>query len=132
MRELVMAVLALSLSAAACRIEHVAPGEESNQQVAGSVAAEIVGDAVRVTNGTDRPVAYAVWPRWYLGLFSPCADPAPSCVNLAAGASATIPIAAVEGVVPETDAVTVRWWRVEPDEGGVYRAGPVTEIDLEL
>lgn len=130
MRVLVFAILAAAV--AGCRVEHVAPGEESRQQLSGTVVAQRTESGVLVTNGTERPVGYHLWPRGYLGLFSPCADPGPSCVKLASGASVAVPLSGIEGLTPQTREVTVRWWHVEPDEGGVYHAGDVHEIDLTI
>lgn len=127
MRVLVFAVLAV-VGASGCRVEHVAPGDESRQQLSGTVAVERTASGFLITNGTERPVAYHVWPRGYLGLLSPCADPGPSCLRLAPGASVAVALSAIEGLAPETREITVHWWHVEPDEGGVFRAGDMHEI----
>ena len=132
MRVLLFAALAV-VGASACRVEHVAPGEEeSRYQITGKVDVARSGAGFLIVNATERPVGYHVWPRGYLGLFSPCADPGPSCLRLASGASVAVALSEIEGLTPETREITVRWWHIEPDEGGVPRAGDVHEIDLAL
>lgn len=131
MRLLVLAVLA-AVGMVACRVEHVAPGEESRQKLSGTVAVQRTESGILIVNGRERPVAYHVWPSGYLGLLSPCADPGPSCLRLGSGASVVVALSAIEGLTPQTREITVRWWHVEPDEGGVYRAGDVNEIDLTI
>ena len=131
MRVLVFAVLAV-VGASACRVEHVAPGDESRQELSGAVEVQRTESGFLVTNGTERPVAYHVWPRGYLGLLAPCADPGPSCLRLAPGASVSVALSEIEGLVPETREITVHWWHVEPDEGGVFRAGDMHEIHLAI
>ena len=132
MRALVVVAVVAAVCAAGCRVEHVSPGEEARQELAGTVVVQRTGSGFLLVNGTERPVSYHVWPRGYLGLFSPCADPGPSCLKLDSGKSVAIALPEIEGLTPETREITVRWWHVEPDEGGVHRAGDVHEIDVTI
>lgn len=131
MRPLVLAILSIA-GLTACQVEHIGPGEESRQQLSGTVVVQRTESGIRIVNGRERPVAYHVWPRGYLGLLSPCADPGPSCLTLDSGESVAVSLSAIEGLTPQTREITVHWWHVEPDEGGVYRAGDMNEIHLTL
>lgn len=91
-----------------------------------------VDDGIRLTNGTDEPLAYAVWANGFLGLFAPCTDPGPDCVRLAAGATVVVPFDQVTGIFPDETTAIVRWWRVVPDGEGGYRAVGLREVTIAL
>jgi len=117
MRPIHLASAAL-ISLAACHspAEPIAATEPQPQPprsiVAGVVTAERVSGGVRLTNGDDSPVAYAVWNPDFLGLFTPCTTTDASCPRLGPGASVTVSEASVTGRAPGMQRVVVRWWHV--------------------
>jgi hypothetical protein len=94
--------------------------------VAGVVTAERVSGGVRLKNGDDHPVAYAVWNPDFLGLFAPCTTTGPACPRLGPGASVVVRDADVTGTAPGMRRVVVRWWHVEAG-----RADAVREVEVE-
>lgn len=114
--------------AAACRRESAGPEATTSAQIVASQ----VGAGVRVTNLTDRPVAYAVWNRGWLALFGPCTDAGPSCPRLAPGASVTVPYSEIAGYDASATEASVRWWHVLPGPGGGLHAGEVHEVIVPL
>jgi hypothetical protein len=93
--------------------------------VAGVVAAERVGGGVRLTNGDDSPVAYAVWNPSFLGLFAACTGTSVSCPRLGPGASVVVRDESVTGAAPGMRRVVVRWWHVVAG-----RADGVREVEV--
>jgi hypothetical protein len=124
--------LAATVALAACR----SPAEPASSPtpdapagpasiVAGVVTAVRVDGGVRLTNGDDSPVAYAVWNPNFLGLFAPCTDSGTSCPRLGPGASVVVRDADVVGAEPGMRRVVVRWWHVYAGQ-----ADGVREVDV--
>ena len=128
----------LLLASAACGPEPITAPEDATTTkgaggiVAGDVAVSRVTGGIKLTNGTERPVAYAVWNRGWLALFAPCADTGPECLRLAPGASVTVPDSEIDGYAPGAREAVVRWWHVLPDGAGRYQAGAVQEVVVAL
>jgi len=115
-----------------CRPEPAGPSGPEIGSFSADVAASRVPGGVRLTNDTDRPIAYAVWNRGWLALFGPCFDTGPDCPRLAPGASITTPDSEIDGWAPGAVEAVVRWWHVVPDGAGGVRAGEVNEIFVTL
>ena len=122
--------LLVAIAGAACGDPVVAP---RIAVVAGEVRAARVSGGVEIANGTDRGIAHAVFnPNW-LGLIGTCADPAPTCVRLAAGARVVVPereFLGWEGQPAALRRLTVLWWRVDPAPTGGHVASSVQQIAL--
>lgn len=99
--------------------------------IAGSVTAKRSSSGILLANGTERAVGYAVWNPSYLGLFTPCSDPAPTCLRLKQGESVTVPFSDIVGGGTSSTEVVVYWWHVLPDGAGVYQAGVVGRISIK-
>ena len=132
-----MRTLALVLAAgiplvasASCQREPARPPLDRTAE--GGVQAALTADGIRITNGTEQPVAYAVWARGFLGLFAPCTDTGPECPRLAPAASVVVPVSAVVGMWPGEREAVVRWWHVVPDGSGGRRADEVRELAVPL
>lgn len=97
-----------------------------------AVSATRISGGVRIVNGTDEALAYAVWNPDFLGLFAPCVDPTPACVRLGAWQTVDVADQDIVGYAPGAREAVVRWWRVIPDGAGGYRAGEVFEIPVSL
>ena len=132
MRFPAMVLLSGVLISGACRQEPPAPAGPDMSSFSADVAASRVPGGVRLTNDTNRPVAYAVWNRGWLALFGPCVDSGPDCPRLAPGASITTPDSEIDGWAPGAMEAVVRWWHVVPDGAGGVRAGEVHEIFVQL
>lgn len=134
MRALALPLLAYAvLASVACRRDPAASGDPAaNARESGGVTATRVAGGVRLSNGTDRPVAYVVWNRGWLAQFAPCLDPGPGCVRLAAGASVVVPDAEIGGYAPGAPEAIVYWWHVVPDAAGGYRTEEVHEVVVRL
>jgi hypothetical protein len=117
------------LASTSCQRE---PAQPPLDRVDGGVEAARVAEGIRITNGTDQPIAYAVWARGFLGLFAPCTDTGPECPRLAPGASVVVPVAAIVGIWPGEREALVRWWHVVPDGSGGRRADEVRELAVPL
>lgn len=91
-----------------------------------------VDEGIRLTNGTNQPVAYAVWASGFLGLFAPCVDASANCPRLAPGASVTVLRDEIDGIWDGEREAIVRWWRVVADGSGGYRAGALREITIAI
>jgi hypothetical protein len=115
-----------------CRPEPAGPSGPEIGSFSADVAASRVPGGVRLTNNTDRPIAYAVWNRGWLALFAPCIDTGPECLRLAPGASIMTPDSEIDGWAPGAVEAVVRWWDVVPDDAGGVRAGEVHEIFVKL
>lgn len=130
MRSLVRRAVAASACAAllaGCRDATTVPDLQT-----GDVVVTRVAGGVKLENGTARPVAYAVWNRGWLALLGPCGDPVPACVRLPVGAGVTVADRDIDGWAPGTTEALVRWWHVEPDGAGGFRAGTVHEQVVKL
>lgn len=127
MRTLAIVVLALSLAAGGCN-----RGSPTDAAVETQVDVRRVEDGVRLTNRTDRPVAYAVWNAGWLALFAPCTDTGPACPRLAPGASVVVSASEIGGSTATMDAVLVRWWHLVPDGAGGSRADTIQETRIEF
>ena len=55
MRALVVVAVVAAVCAAGCRVEHVSPGEEARQELAGTVVVQRTGSGFLLVNGTERP-----------------------------------------------------------------------------
>ena len=122
-------MLALTLIATGCRRDPVATGLGGESQV----SATKVATGIRITNHTDRGVAYAVSNPTWLGLLAICNDPEPACVRLARGASVIVPFSEIHGYAEgTTTSVRVAWWHVVPDGEGQYKATDPVEILVQL
>lgn len=130
MRAARLAATAIALVAAACGDS---PSESPGTQFAiAGVEVVRVAEGIRITNGTDQPLAYAVWARGFLGLFAPCVQTSSTCPRLAAGATLLVSRDQIDGIWDgETEAI-VRWWRVVPDGRGGYRAEGLREVIVIL
>ena len=126
----VLAAGVLLVASTSCQRE---PSPAPLDRVAtGKVEAALTPQGVRITNGRDQPIAYAVWARGFLGLFAPCTDAGPECPRLAPGASIVVPVDAIVGIWPGEREAVVRWWHVVPDGSGGHRADEVREIAVPL
>ena len=129
MRVFRFAVLtAAVLVAASCRRDSAGPEPSTSARILASQ----VGEGVRVTNLTDRPIAYAVWNRGWLALFGPCTEMGPSCPRLAPGASVIVPYSDIAGYDASATEASVRWWHVLSDGQGGLRADEVHEVIVPL
>lgn len=125
MRTLLMILLAVTLTSSGCGLELLTPASAS-------VAVSRVNEGVRLTNRTDRPVAYAVWNPGWLASFAPCTFTDPRCPRLDPGESVVIPLSEVGGYVPGLREALVRWWHVVPEGAGGYRVEEVHEVTIAL
>lgn len=126
---LVAAVSILLITAACGDTPSESPGTHFSIE---GVEVERVAEGVRITNGTDQPLAYAVWASGFLGLFAPCTDTSPECARLAPAQSVIVLPQEITGMWEgETEAI-VRWWRVVPDSQGGYRAEGLREVVVTL
>jgi hypothetical protein len=66
MRMIALALLTLSLTPAACR-----DLATTAEVTASQVQVHRTDDGIRLTNSTDRPVAFAVWNTGWLAAFAP-------------------------------------------------------------
>jgi hypothetical protein len=98
----------------------------------GEVEASLTNEGIRIANGTDQPIAYAVWARGFLGLFAPCTDTGPECPRLASGTAVVVPVSAIVGIWPGEREAIVRWWHVVSDGSGGRRADEVREVIVPL
>lgn len=124
MRMIALALLTLTLTPAACRRDLATTAEVAASQV----QVRRMDDGIRLTNRSERPIAFAVWNTGWLAAFAPCTDTGPECPRLAPGASVVIPRSQIGGSTPDMQEVIVRWWHVVPDGAGGYRAEAVYEV----
>ena len=130
MRPARLAATAIALVTAACGDS---PSESPGTQFSISgVEVVRVAEGIRITNGTDQPLAYAVWASGFLGLFAPCVDTSPNCPRLAPGATVQVARDQIDGMWDGEGEAIVRWWRVVPDGQGGYRADGLREVIVTL
>lgn len=121
-------LVALALVGTACRREPVAT---ALTDTAGVSATRVEG-GIRVTNHSERGVAYSIAnPNW-LGLLAICNDPEPACVRLAAGASVLVPLSEIHGYGSGVTTVTLYWWHVIPDGSGQYKATDPEQVTVTM
>ena len=121
-------VLAVAIALAGCHKDPVA----ATISGAPLVSASRVETGIRLTNSTDRAVAYVVSNPMWLGLLGLCADPGPDCVKLAPGASVVIPFSEIYGYSSDATQASVFWWHVVPDGHGGYTQDQVTTVFVQL
>jgi hypothetical protein len=128
-------VVAVTIALGACSSNKTPSGTPEasiTQSPEGEVAVARVDGGTRLTNGTDRALAYIVRNPAWLGLVALCIDTGPTCVRLAPGASVVVPDAEILGHGPGAREAQVSVWRVETDPAGGYRAVIVKEVTLRL
>jgi len=121
-------VFALALASSACHRDPSAP------KLIGAALVSVarVESGIRLTNNTDRPVAYTVSnPNW-LGLLALCADPGPDCLRLKAGESVVVRYSEIYGYAPDAKEANVAWWHVIPDGQGGYTQEEVVLVTVQL
>ena len=96
------------------------------------VSAVRVQSGIRLTNNTDRGVAYVVSNPQWLGLLAMCADPGPDCVKLAPGASVVVPLDVIYGYSANATEAMVSWWHVVPEGADGYKIENVTTVVVSL
>ena len=129
---MVLASLIVGLVATGCHSDSLTSALVRSDTAPAVVAVSRVPGSIRLTNHTDRPIAYAVWNRGWLALFGPCVDTGPACPRLAPAASVQVPDSAMGGYTPSMHEAVVRWWHVVPASGGGLRADEVREIVVPL
>lgn len=123
-----IAVLAIAIAVAGCHKDPVAAVTSDTALV----SATRVATGIRLTNNTDRGVAYVASNPMWLGLLGLCADPGPECVKLAPGASVVIPFSEIYGYTTEATEASIFWWHVVPDGHGGYTQDEVTTVFVQL
>lgn len=121
-------VFALALAASGCHRDPT----EAKLTGAALVSVARVESGIRLTNNTDRPVAFAVKNPMWLGLLALCADPGPACVKLAPGASVVVPHSEIHGWAAGVAEAEVAWWHVIPDGQGGYTHEEVFLVTVQL
>ena len=121
-------VFALALATSGCHRDPT----EARLTGAALVSVARVESGIRLTNNTDRPVAYTVKNPMWLGLLALCADPGPACLKLAPGASVVVPHSEIHGYAPGTPTAEVAWWHVIPDGQGGYTHEEVFLVTVQL
>ena len=121
-------LFAIALASSACHKDPVS----ATLSGAPLVSATRVTTGVRLTNNTDRPVAYVVSNPMWLGLLALCADPGPDCVKLAPAASVVIPFSEIYGWASDATQASVFWWHVVPDGHGGYTQDEVATVFVQL
>lgn len=96
------------------------------------VSAVRVQSGIRITNNTDRGVAYVVSNPQWLGLLGLCNDPGPGCVKLAPGASVVVSLDEIYGYSASATEASVFWWHVVPDGANGYTTADVTTVFVPL
>ena len=96
------------------------------------VSAVRVESGIRITNNTDRGIAYVVSNPQWLGLLGLCEDPGPECVKLAPGASVIVPLDEIYGYSATATEASVFWWHVVPDGADGYKTEDVTTVFVSL
>lgn len=96
------------------------------------VSAVRVQSGIRLTNNTDRGVAYVVSNPQWLGQLALCADPGPECVKLAPGASVVVPLDDIYGYSANATEASVFCWHVVPDGADGYKTENVTTVVVSL
>lgn len=123
-----VAVLAIAIAAAGCHKDPVSAATSDTPLV----SAARVATGIRLTNNTDRGIAYEVSNPMWLGLLGLCADPGPDCVKLAPGASVVIPFSDIHGYSAEATQASIFWWHVVSDGHGGYTQDEVTTVFVQL
>ena len=122
--------------ASACRVETTSPRSTASPPTQAAAVGEVtvgrVAGGVRIANGTDRAVAYAVWNEGWLALFAPCTESGAACPTLAPGASVVVADGEIAGAAPGMTSAIVRWWHVVPDGAGGRRAEDLREVVVRL
>ena len=95
------------------------------------------GSALRITNLSDEPRAYAAFdPNWLaladLSLTAFCATQQPSCLRLPAHGSVLVKLTDVGGYSASTKTIVVWTWRVIPNGAGGLQAVMDEAITLKL
>ena len=121
-------VLATAIALGGCHKDPVLATETDTLVV----SATRVASGIRLTNNTDRGIAYVVSNPMWLGLLGLCADPGPDCVKLAPGASVVIPVSEIHGYSSDATQASVFWWHVVPDGNGGYTQDQVTTVFVQL
>ena len=120
--------VAIALSLSGCGRDPV----RANQSAGLLVSAVRVESGIRITNNTDRGIAYVVSNPQWLGLLGMCEDPGPSCVTLAPGASVVVPFDEIHGYSTTATEASVFWWHVVPDGADGYRKEDLTTVFVSL
>jgi hypothetical protein len=121
-------VLAIALASSACQRD---PTEARLGDTA-LVSVARVETGIRLTNNTDRPIAYTVSNPMWLGLLALCADPGPDCLRLKAGESVVVPYSEIYGYAADAKQANVAWWHVIPDGQGGYTQEEVFMVTVQL
>ena len=98
---------------------------------ADGITAELVDGKVRVTNGTDAPVAYTVVDEGFVGLLAQCAEPSGVCTRLAVGRTQVVESSEIGGF-GSTGTILVLGWHVVPGDADEYRATDVRTLRLAV
>ena len=110
-----------------------AVAREQQAEAAGRVTATAAGSAVRITNGTSKPIIYNAMLKdlQTLALWAPCTDPA-KCPPVESGRTVSVPYEAIIGYTPGSTTATIFWWHLSPDGSGRFRAETVQSVDVSL
>ncbi len=108
------------------------PEASVTQSPEGEVAVARIDGGIRLTNRTDRAVAYIVRNPAWLGLVALCIDTGPNCIRLTPGASVVVPDPEILGHDVGAREAQVTIWHVESDGAGGHRAVIVKEVTLRL
>ncbi len=113
-------------------VEHVAQDATPRPEAVDGIRVRRVRSGIELANGTEQPLAYAVWAQGFLGEFAPCDDPGPTCLRLEPGARVVVPFDEIVGNGPDEVEAVVRWWRVVRDGAGGYRVDDLHVIGVAL
>ena len=94
----------------------------------GAVTATIVGDSLRIHNGTSAAIFYLAVEAQTAALinWAPCVAP-PECPSVRSESVATIPLTNVYGFDSTSEVALIYWWtRVRVLPFGWYRPGPIS------
>ncbi|HEX2187488.1 MAG TPA: hypothetical protein VHG51_01260 [Longimicrobiaceae bacterium] len=132
MRAQTLSLIGLVLALAACQPDPASVAGPEAATAGAQVTVSRADGGLRLTNATDRPVAFNVRNPDWLGLLAACTDPGPSCARLAPGASVFVPFSEVAGFAPGARQVAVTWWHVVADGAGGYRVEEFHDVALTL
>ena len=136
MRNLIgVSVIACTLASGGCQSRETVAGTPEPsvaRLVDGEIGVARVAGGIRVTNGTDRGLAYVVRNSGWLGLVALCIDPGSSCVRLSARSSIVVPDTEILGYARDAREAQVTLWHVEPDGAGGHRAVIVKDVAIRL
>lgn len=113
-------------------VEHVAQDAMPRPEAVDGIRVRRVRGGIELANGTEEPLAYAVWAQSFLGEFAPCNDPGTACLRLDAGSRVVVPFDEIVGNGPDEREAVVRWWRVLSDGTGGYRVHDLHVIGVPL